>query len=102
MSRNTPTRELQRSKPEQGFVLVAVIATLIPLLLIVGASSSLLVGGLSRVRDAVAGSQAFLAAESGIDSAIYRATTGTLTGGGFTINNPTAKTTCGCGQSFGV
>lgn len=25
-----------------------------------------------------------------------------LTGGGFTINNPNAKTTCGCGQSFGV
>ncbi len=25
-----------------------------------------------------------------------------LTGGGFMINNPTAKTTCGCGQSFGV
>ena len=25
-----------------------------------------------------------------------------LTGGGFTIKNPNAKTTCGCGQSFGV
>ena len=25
-----------------------------------------------------------------------------LTGGGFTITNPNAKTTCGCGQSFGV
>ena len=25
-----------------------------------------------------------------------------LMGGGFTIKNPTAKTTCGCGQSFGV
>ena len=25
-----------------------------------------------------------------------------LTGGGFMINNPTAKTTCGCGQSFDV
>ena len=25
-----------------------------------------------------------------------------LTGGGFTIRNPSAKTTCGCGQSFGV
>ena len=25
-----------------------------------------------------------------------------LTGGGFTIKNPSAKTTCGCGQSFGV
>lgn len=25
-----------------------------------------------------------------------------LTGGGFTIRNPNAKTTCGCGQSFGV
>ena len=25
-----------------------------------------------------------------------------LTGGGFMIKNPTAKTTCGCGQSFGV
>ena len=23
-----------------------------------------------------------------------------LTGGGFTIKNPTAKSTCGCGQSF--
>ena len=25
-----------------------------------------------------------------------------LMGGGFTISNPNAKTTCGCGQSFGV
>ena len=25
-----------------------------------------------------------------------------LTGGGFTIKNPNAKTTCGCGQSFGA
>ena len=25
-----------------------------------------------------------------------------LKGGGFTIKNPNAKTTCGCGQSFGV
>ena len=25
-----------------------------------------------------------------------------LTGGGFTIKNPNAKTRCGCGQSFGV
>ncbi len=25
-----------------------------------------------------------------------------LTGGGFTIRNPNAKATCGCGQSFGV
>ena len=25
-----------------------------------------------------------------------------LTGGGFTIKNPNAKSTCGCGQSFGV
>ena len=25
-----------------------------------------------------------------------------LEGGGFTIKNPNAKTTCGCGQSFGV
>ena len=24
----------------------------------------------------------------------------TVTGGGFTIKNPNAKTTCGCGQSF--
>lgn len=25
-----------------------------------------------------------------------------LTGGGFTIQNPNAKSTCGCGSSFGV
>ena len=25
-----------------------------------------------------------------------------LTGGGFTIKNPNAKSTCGCGSSFGV
>lgn len=25
-----------------------------------------------------------------------------LTGGGFTIRNPNARSTCGCGQSFGV
>ena len=25
-----------------------------------------------------------------------------LTGGGFTISNPNAKSTCGCGQSFNV
>src|SRR5213594_3840163 len=26
----------------------------------------------------------------------------TVTGGGFTIKNPNATSTCGCGQSFGV
>jgi iron-sulfur cluster insertion protein len=26
----------------------------------------------------------------------------TITGGGFTIKNPNAKTTCGCGSSFSV
>ena len=26
----------------------------------------------------------------------------TMTGGGFTIKNPSAKSTCGCGQSFSV
>ena len=26
----------------------------------------------------------------------------TETGGGFTINNPNAKSTCGCGSSFSV
>lgn len=26
----------------------------------------------------------------------------TVTGGGFTIKNPNASSTCGCGQSFGV
>ncbi|MGB7219353.1 MAG: iron-sulfur cluster insertion protein ErpA [Vicinamibacterales bacterium] len=26
----------------------------------------------------------------------------TMTGGGFTIKNPNAKSTCGCGQSFSV
>jgi iron-sulfur cluster insertion protein len=26
----------------------------------------------------------------------------TITGGGFTIKNPSAKSTCGCGQSFSV
>jgi iron-sulfur cluster insertion protein len=26
----------------------------------------------------------------------------TITGGGFTIKNPNAKSTCGCGQSFNV
>ena len=26
----------------------------------------------------------------------------TVTGGGFTIKNPNAKSTCGCGQSFSV
>jgi iron-sulfur cluster insertion protein len=25
-----------------------------------------------------------------------------VTGGGFTINNPNAKSTCGCGSSFSV
>ena len=25
-----------------------------------------------------------------------------MSGGGFTVKNPNAKTTCGCGQSFGV
>jgi iron-sulfur cluster insertion protein len=26
----------------------------------------------------------------------------TITGGGFTIKNPQAKSTCGCGSSFSV
>ena len=61
---------------ERGFVfLIALIATVIPLLLIVGAASQTMLARQSRLEAEIRDERALIAAESGIDEAIYQAST---------------------------
>lgn len=64
------------SSSERGFVLViALIAAVIPLVLIVGAASQTMQARQSRLEGEIRDERALLAAESGIDTAIYLAST---------------------------
>ena len=66
---------------ESGVILLALIAAVLPLLILVGAMSRTMIGRDARLLSEVADEKAFLAAESGVDGAIYLANTGVLTGG---------------------
>ena len=67
---------------EAGFIMVAMVIMLLPLTLIVAAFISSMGGRSFRLREEVVQEKAFLAAESGLDEAIYRAQTTGLTDGG--------------------
>lgn len=61
---------------EAGFVLlIALIATVLPLLLLLGASSQAMQSRQSRLEGEIRDERALIAAESGIDAAIYLAST---------------------------
>ncbi len=70
-----------RKPTEHGFVLLALMVVLIPLLLVVGAFSTAATGKSSELRGELDRERALLAAESGVDDAIYRGQTGMLANG---------------------
>ncbi len=66
---------------EDGFIMVAMVIMLLPLTVIVAAFMSNMTGRTFRLREEVVQEKALLAAESGLDEAIYRAQTAGLTDG---------------------
>ena len=80
---------------EHGFVLVALFTLMIPLLIVVVAFSVTMTGRSNELRGEFGEEKALLAAESGVDDAIYRGRTGTLDGTQYNRN-------IGLGQSFEV
>lgn len=73
--------ELGAERPDSGFIMVAMVIMLLPLTLIVAAFMSNMTGRAFRLREEVVQEKALLAAESGLDEAIYLAQTTGLTDG---------------------
>src|SRR5215813_8925868 len=92
-----PARDARQ--PDQGgfALLIALIATVIPLLLIMGASSINMTSRMMRLERESNEERALAAAESGIDLAIYMASTPA----GLTSGSVTTRT-LGTGLSFTV
>src|SRR5687768_12254283 len=67
-----------RRGESSGFILIALALILLPLLMITAASVITMVGRQKTSGDIVAVDRALMAAESGVDHAIYRAGIGTL------------------------
>lgn len=89
---------LPRTDREGGFVLLlAIVAPVIPLLLILGASATAMMARQSRLLAEVLDERAIIAAEAGIDLAIYQASTAAGLTSGSTITR-----TLGNGMSFVV
>ncbi|MHC5065118.1 MAG: hypothetical protein ACYTG5_14220 [Planctomycetota bacterium] len=83
-------------KGESGFVMVTMLTLLIPLVVVAAALTSTMNGRASEFRAEYEEELALLAAESGIDDAIFRGRIGTLVGGS------TYSRTLGLGQVFKV
>ncbi len=66
---------------EQGAVLFILLATLLPLVLLVGASSMTMQNRNGRMIDEITSERALMAAESGVDEAIYLGASGSLKSG---------------------
>ena len=81
---------------ENGFILVTLLTLMIPLLIVVAAVSSAMTGKSNELVVELDQEIALLAAESGVDDAIYRGRTGGLSDG-LTYTQP-----IGSGQSFTV
>ena len=79
----TLDRQRGRSlKAEQGVVLYILLASIIPLFLLTGAAAMTMTGRNNRMMDENVYEKALLAAESGIDEAVYLGATGSLRSGG--------------------
>jgi len=77
-----PTHAVRPARSEdQGFVLIALLAMLLPLVLIIGASTATMNSRSSRLQAEIALEKSLLAAESGLDAAIFEANEGSLTHG---------------------
>ena len=73
--------ELGGERPDSGFIMVAMVIMLLPLTLIVAAFMSNMTGRSYLLREEMVQEKALLAAESGLDEAVYRAqTTGLIDG----------------------
>ncbi len=75
------TSDQDQRKDEGGFALISILAIIIPLALIVGASTSLMQGRNAGLLAQIRNEKAFLAAESGIDEALFQAQTGSIQSG---------------------
>lgn len=85
--------ELQQ---QQGFILVTILTLLIPVVLVAAALTSTMSGRSDALRSEIDEEIALLAAESGVDDAIFRGRIGTLADG------VTYTRAIGLGQSFSV
>ncbi len=81
---------------EQGVVLVTLIMVLLPLVLVAGAFTAAMVSRSNELRLILDRERALLAAESGVDDAIFRGQIGTLSTGG------SYGRSLGAGMSFAV
>ncbi len=103
MNRSRPlsiefTPPADQREGERGFVLLlALIAPVIPLLLILGATSQAMIARQSRLESEVLDERALVAAESGIDAAIFQASTAAGLTSGTTFSG-----TLGNGMSYSV
>lgn len=70
-----------RTDGERGVALFAMIAVLLPLLVVIGSAATTMVGRGKGAIAAMGQERAFLAAESGIDEAVYRARVSLLSPG---------------------
>lgn len=83
-------------KGESGFVMVTMLALLIPLVVVAGALTSTMAGRSSEFREEFEEEMALLAAESGVDDAIFQSRIGNLSDG------VTYTRTLGLGQTYSV
>ena len=81
---------------ERGFVLMTLLAIMIPVVLLVGSFATTMFGRSDELNTELDGEIALLAAESGVDDAIHRAQIGTL------VSGATYQRNLGSGQSFEV
>lgn len=75
------TDNTERFDQESGVVMLTMLTTLVPLLLIVGAFTAVMSSRSAEQRQVLDEERALMAAESGIDDAIYRGQIGTLADG---------------------
>jgi hypothetical protein len=86
------TEAVTRQDRQEGFALVMVLALMIPLVITAAAFSSVMVSRSNELRTEHDEELAFLTAEAGVDDAIYRGRTGTLTAGtNITFNFGTSR-----------
>ena len=72
---------MTRDREEDGFVLLTLFVTLVPLMFVVGAYSVAMTGQSNELRTELAQERALMAAEAGVDEALYRGQIGTLADG---------------------
>jgi hypothetical protein len=72
---------MSRAEGQGGFVVVVLVLMLVPVLLLVGSFTTAMVGKSNELRTDLDSERALLCAESGVDEAVFRGQTGTLSDG---------------------